>query len=61
MRLIKLRQQIILTHLKTAAEYYFGKRVAYIYKTHSGKAENRFRVKFDIIEDYLGTYFKKSW
>ena len=35
---------------RTAAEYYFGKRVAYIYKTHSGKAENRFRVKFDIIE-----------
>lgn len=29
---------------RTAASYYFGKRVAYIYKTHSGKAENRFRV-----------------
>jgi ribosomal protein L35AE/L33A len=29
---------------RSAAQYYFGKRVAYIYKTHSGKAENRFRV-----------------
>ena len=28
---------------RSAAQYYFGKRVAYIYKTHSGKAENRFR------------------
>lgn len=29
---------------RSAAQYYLGKRVAYIYKTHSGKAENRFRV-----------------
>jgi len=28
---------------RSAAQYYFGKRVAYIYKTHSGKTENRFR------------------
>lgn len=27
-----------------AAQYYFGKRVVYVYKTHSGKADNRFRV-----------------
>ena len=29
---------------RNSAQYYFGKRVVYVYKTHSGKADNRFRV-----------------
>lgn len=29
---------------RQSAQYYFGKRVAYVYKKHSGKADSRFRV-----------------
>lgn len=29
---------------KNSAQYYFGKRVAYVYKKHSGKKEDKFRV-----------------
>eukprot|EP00178_Gracilaria_changii_P002249 TRINITY_DN1332_c0_g3_i1.p1 TRINITY_DN1332_c0_g3~~TRINITY_DN1332_c0_g3_i1.p1 ORF type:complete len:125 (+),score=10.38 TRINITY_DN1332_c0_g3_i1:25-399(+) len=28
---------------RKAAQFYFGKRVVYVYKAHSGKADNRFR------------------
>lgn len=33
---------------RTAAQYYFGKRVVYVYKTKSGQKENRFRVLIDL-------------
>ena len=29
---------------RSAAQYYFGKRVAYVYKTKSGQKDNRFKV-----------------
>ena len=31
---------------RTAASYYFGKRVVYVYKTTSGEKDKRFRVTF---------------
>ena len=38
----------------SAASYYFGKRVVYIYKTSSGQKDKRFRVNIKFNLDYLG-------
>jgi len=39
---------------RTSAQYYFGKRVAYVYSTKSGQKENRFKVTYFLNTDYLG-------
>ena len=37
---------------RTAASYYFGKRVAYVYKVKGGKPDNRFRVIFVLFRQF---------
>ena len=39
---------------RTAASYYFGKRVVYVFKTNSGEKDKRFRVNIIINLDNLG-------
>ena len=39
---------------RSAAQYYFGKRVVFVYKATSGQKDKRFRVSFSLHLDYLG-------
>jgi large subunit ribosomal protein L35Ae len=39
---------------RTAASWYFGKRVVYIYKTTSGQKDKRFRVFFLLMKTIWG-------